>query len=98
MVGLSCYIYIENIVAARLYSLYSSLIIVISLQLRGRRQIAEPRKYCLVHVIVFLWRVISLFFVSHGLGIRFNSLQLVSETRVRFEWEQWQRKQERRLE
>ncbi|RVW31691.1 Retrovirus-related Pol polyprotein from transposon TNT 1-94 [Vitis vinifera] len=30
-----------------LYTLYSSLIIVISLQLRGRRQIAEPRKYCL---------------------------------------------------
>ena len=28
-----------------------------SLQLRGRRQIAEPRKYCLVRVIVFLWRV-----------------------------------------
>ena len=27
-----------------------------------------------------------------------NSLQLVSESRVRFEWEQWQRKQERRLE
>ena len=68
--------------------MYSSLIIVISLQLRGRRQIAEPRKYCLVRVIVFLWRVFSLIFVSHGLGIRFNSLQLVSEPRVRFEWEQ----------
>ena len=26
-------------------------------------------------VIVFLWRVFSLIFVSHGLGIRFNSLQ-----------------------
>ena len=76
MVGLPCYIYIENIVAAKLYSLYSSLIIVISLQLRGRRQIAEPRKYCLVRVIVFLWGVFfSLIFVSHGLGIRFNSLQ-----------------------
>ena len=24
-----------------------------SLQLRGRRQIAEPRKYCLVRVIIF---------------------------------------------
>ena len=47
---------------------------MISLQLRGRRQIAEPRKYCLVRVIVFLWRVFSLIFVSHGLGIRFNSL------------------------
>ena len=30
-----------------------SLIIVKSLQLCGRRQIAEPRKYCLVRVIVF---------------------------------------------
>ena len=30
-----------------------SLIIVKSLQLRGHRQIAEPRKYCLVRVIVF---------------------------------------------
>ena len=39
-----------------------SLIIVKSLQLRGRRQIAKPRKYCLVRVIVFLWRVFSLFF------------------------------------
>ena len=28
------------------------------------------------------------------MGIRFNSLQLVSEPRVRFEWEQRQRKQE----
>ena len=80
-------------------TLYSSLIIVISLQLRGRRQIAEPSKYCLVRVIVFsLACVFSIFFVSHRLGIRFNSLQLVSEPRVRFEWEQWQRKQERRLE
>ena len=70
MVGLPCYIYIENIVAARLCTLYSSLIIVISLQLRGRRKIAEPRKYCLVCVIVILWRVFSLIFVSHGLGIR----------------------------
>ena len=58
-------------------TLYSSLIIVISLQLCGRRQIVEPRKYCLVCVIVFLWRVFSLFFVSHGLGIRFNSLHSI---------------------
>ena len=38
------------------------LIIVKSLQLRGHRQIAEPHKYCLMRVIVFLWRVFSLFF------------------------------------
>ena len=48
---------------------------MISLQLHGRRQIAEPRKYCLVCVIVFFFGVCFLyFFVSHGLGIRFNSL------------------------
>ena len=88
----------ENIVATSC-TLYSSLIIVKSLQLHGRRQIAEPRKYCLVCVIVFfsLACVFSIF-VSHRLGIRFNSLQLVSEPRVRFEWEQWQRKEERCLE
>ena len=34
-------------------TLYFSLIIVKSLQLRGCRQIAEPRKYCLVRVIIF---------------------------------------------
>ena len=42
----------ENIVVASC-TLYSSLIIVKFLQLRGRRQIAEPRKFCLVRVIVF---------------------------------------------
>ena len=79
--------------------LYFFLIIVKFLQLRGRRQIAEPRKYCLVRVIVFLWRVFSLFFCFSQVGnFGSNSLQLVSEPRVRFEWEQWQRKQERRLE
>ena len=80
-------------------TLYSSLIIVKSLQLHGRRQIAEPHKYCLVHVIVCLWRVFSLFVLFlTGWDFQFNSLQLVLEPRVRFEWEQWQRKQERRLE
>ena len=51
------------------HTLYFSLIIVKFLQLRGYRQIAKPRKYCFVHVIVFFWRVFSLFFVSHKLGI-----------------------------
>ena len=41
----------------------SSLVIVKSLQLRRGRQIAESRKYFLVHIIVFLWRVFSLFFL-----------------------------------
>ena len=34
-------------------NLYFSLIIVKSLQLRGRRQITEPCKYCLMRMIVF---------------------------------------------
>ena len=70
-------LYIERKYCSRFGSiLYSSLIIAISLQLRGCRQIVEPRKYCLVCVIVFLWRMFSLFFlfVSHRLGIRLNSL------------------------
>ena len=49
-------------------TLYSSLIIVKFLQLCGYRQIAEPYKYCLVHVIVFLWRVFSLFFCFSQVG------------------------------
>ena len=43
--------------------LYSSLIIVKSPQICGHRQIAEPRNYCLVRVIVFFFGVcFSLFF------------------------------------
>ena len=63
-------------------TLYSSLIIVISLQLRGCRQIAEPRKYCLVRVIVFLWRVFSLFLFLTDWEFGLNSLQLVLESSV----------------
>ena len=48
---------------------------MISLQLRGRRQITEPRKYYLVRVIIFLWHVFSLFFFSHRLRVRLNFLQ-----------------------
>ena len=44
-------------------------IIVKSLQLCKRRQIAESRKYCLVHVIVFFGLCFFYFFVSHRLGI-----------------------------
>ena len=40
------------------------LIIVKSLQLCGHRQIVEPCKYCLVHVIIFLSRMFSLFCFS----------------------------------
>ena len=71
-----------------LYTIVSPYFIVESLQLRGRRQIAEPRKYCLVRVIIFsLTCVFSICFVSHRLEFWLNSLQLVSEPRVRFEWE-----------
>ena len=44
-----------------LYTIVSPYFIVKSLQLHGCRQIVEPRKYCFVRVIVFLWRVFSLF-------------------------------------
>ena len=36
-----------------LCTIVSPYFIVESLQLRGRRQIAEPRKYCFVRMIVF---------------------------------------------
>ena len=39
-----------------------SLIIVKSLQLRECRQIAEPRKYCLVRVIVFFFACVFFIF------------------------------------
>ena len=59
-----------------LCTIVSPYFIVKSLQLRGRRQIAEPRKYCLVRVIVFsLACVFSICFVSHRLGFWLNSLQ-----------------------
>ena len=72
-----CVIYREKNIVAESYTLYSSLIIVISLQLRGRRQIIKPRKYCLVRVIVFLWHMFSLFFVSHRLRIRPNQYRFI---------------------
>ena len=44
-----------------------------SLQLRGRRQIAEPPKYCLVLVIVFFdVCFFSICFVSHRLEFWFK--------------------------
>ena len=43
-----------------LCTIVSPYFIVKSLQLRGCRQIAEPRKYCLVRDY-FLWCVFSLF-------------------------------------
>ena len=74
-----------------------SVIIVKSLQLHGRRQIAKPRKYCLVRVIVFFGMCCLYFFlflISWEFGlIPYNQYQ----SHVRFEWEQWQRKQERHL-
>ena len=80
-------------------TIVSPYFIVKSLQLCGRRQIAEPRKYCLVRVIVFFDVCFLYLFCFSQVGIFWlNSLQLVSEPRVRFEWEQWQRKQESHLD
>ena len=57
-------LYIERKYCSRCgCTLYSSLIIVIFLQLRGRRQIVEPRKYCLVRVIVFFFGMCFLYFL-----------------------------------
>ena len=75
-----------------LCTIVSPYFIVKSLQLRGCRQIAEPRKYCLVRVIVFFGVCFLYLFCFSQVGIWLNSLQLISEPRVRFEWEQWQRK------
>ena len=46
-----------------------SLIIVKSLQLRRCRQIAEPRKYCLVRVIVFFGVCFLYLFCFSQVGI-----------------------------
>ena len=43
--------------------------IVKSLQLRGRRQIAEPRKYCLLRVIVFFGMCFLYLFCFSQVGI-----------------------------
>ena len=52
-----------------LYTIVSSYFIVKSLQLRGRRQIAEPRKYCLVRVIVFFGVCFLYLFCFSQVGI-----------------------------
>ena len=72
--GVSCRVsYIEKILQPH-FVLYSSLKIVKPLQLHGHRQIAEPRKYCLVHVIVFfsLACVFSFFFFLFLTGWEFS--------------------------
>ena len=51
-----------------------SLIIVKSLQLCRRGQIAESHKYCLMRVIVFLWHMFSLIFCFSQVG----NLRLIS--------------------
>ena len=50
-------------------TIVSPYFIVKSLQLRGRRQIAEPRKYCLVHVIVFFGVCFLYLFCFSQVGI-----------------------------
>ena len=51
-----------------------SLIIMKFLQFRGRRQIAEPRKYCLVHIIVFFGLCFLYFLFLTGWEFWVNSL------------------------
>ena len=55
----------------KIYSrtLYFFLIIVKSLQLRGCKQIAEPRKYCFVRMIVFFGVCFLYLFCFSQVGI-----------------------------
>ena len=55
------------------HTLYFFLIIMKSLQLRGRRQIAESRKYCLVRVITF-FSVCFLYFFLFLTGWDFGEI------------------------
>ena len=59
-----------------LYTIVSPYFIVKSLQLRGRRQIAEPRKYCLVRVIVFfdVYFLYLFCFSQVGILVKFPTL------------------------
>ena len=73
--------YIEKNIVAVSCTLYFFLIIVKSLQLHGRRQIAESRKYFLVRVIVFLWRVFYLFLFLTDWEFHVNSLHCIDSKR-----------------
>ena len=87
--------FLESVLVCTIVSPY---FIVKSLQLRGHRQIAEPRKYCLVRVIVFFDVCFLYLFCFSQVGILVKIPYNWYQSQVRFEWEQWQRKQERRLE
>ena len=66
-----------------LCTIVSSYFIVKSLQLCGRRQIAEPRKYCLVRVIVF-FDVCFLYlfcFSQVGILVKFPTGKLLETTK-----------------
>ena len=52
-----------------LCTIVSPYFIVKSLQLRGRRQIVKPYKYCLVHVIVFFGVCFLYLFCFSQVGI-----------------------------
>ena len=81
-----------------LCTIVSPYFIVKSLQLLGRRQIVESRKYCLVHVIVFFGMCFLYLFCFSQVGILVKFPTTGIRAKFRFEWEQWQRKQERHLE
>ena len=63
-----------------LCTIVSLYLIVKSLQLRGRRQIAESRKYCLVHVIIFFGVCFLYLFCFSQVEIlvKFPTLRIVS--------------------
>ena len=65
-----------------LYTIVSPYFIVKFLQLRGRRQIAEPRKYCLVCVIVFFDVYFLYLFYFSQVGIFCYSVTLCNEVKV----------------
>ena len=81
IVGLPCFLRVF------LCTIVFFLIIVKSLQLRGHRQIAEPRKYCLVHVIVFFGMCFLYLFCFSQVEIWLNSLNLEMRLQVFLTWQ-----------
>ena len=77
--GFCIVVVLERLNTVLPHFVFFSLIIVKSLQLCRCRQIAEPHKYYLMRVIVFLWHVFSLFLSLTSWEFRVNSLR-------RMEW------------
>ena len=69
LLWVNCRVFIKEKNCSCTIVLYFSLIIVKSLKLRRRRQIAEPRKYCLVRLIAFFGVCFLYFFCFSQVGI-----------------------------